>query len=297
MTEPRMTHEEALELAPLYVLGALSPDEEAAIRDHLGLCGRSHAEFAELGGVVPALIEAELADLELAEPPASLRDRIMAAAAADLAERTSAASAPVLAPPAPVAAPAAAAAPPPLAIPFPSAEERSRRAERRRTGALDWVLRIAAVIAIVASGAYGLSVKGQLDRAQAFDGAVAAVVQAGSQPNAKTVVLATQKDQHGAGIGAVTADGSVVLALRDLAATSGQQSYSAWVIVGSNAPVNVGDFAVDASGIRSFTTKATDTPAGAVIAVTLEPKAGNTAPAGPIVVAGQAAAPPAPANG
>src|SRR5262249_10107731 len=136
----------------------------------------------------------------------------------------------------------------------------------------------------------------QLDRARSYDQAVAAVVDAGSQPNAKTVVLATQKDQHGAGIGAVRADGSVVIALRDLTATSGRQSYTAWGIVGKHAPVNLGDFPVDASGIRAFTTKAADTPEGAIIAVTLEPNAGNPAPTGPIVVAGQAAAPP-PANG
>ncbi|HET7472193.1 MAG TPA: anti-sigma factor [Candidatus Limnocylindrales bacterium] len=279
MTEPRMSHEQALDLAPLYVLGGLERDEEAAVREHLATCPLSHAEFEELGGVVPALIEAELDGLELVEPSAGLRDQILAAAAADR--------------------PAATAAPMPQAsgpIAFPSAEERTARAERRRTSSFDWALRIAAVLAIVVSGAYALSVQGQLDRSKAFDQAVAAVVDAGSQPGAKTVVLATQKDQHGAGIGAVAADGSVVLALRDLPATSGQQSYTAWVIVGSAAPVNVGDFSVDASGVRAFTTKPADTPEGAIIAVTLEARAGNSAPAGPIVVAGQAAAPPA-ANG
>jgi anti-sigma-K factor RskA/putative zinc finger protein len=293
MTEPGMTHEQALELAPLYVLGALDRDEEAAVREHLGSCPRSHAEVDELGGVVPALIEAGLADPELVEPPADLRDRIMAAAADDLAvnPRAAQAATPRTAAPAPVLA-----VPSPQPVPFPSTAGRTARTERRRTSTFDWIVRIAAVIAIVASGAWTLNVQGQLDRARAFDQAVAAVVQAGSQPNAKTVVLATQKDQRGSGIGAVTADGSVVLALRDLRATSGQQSYTAWVIVGSAAPVNVGDFAVDASGIRSFTTKATDTPPGAIIAVTLEPNAGNPAPTGPIVVAGQAAAPP-PANG
>ena len=105
MTEPRMTHEEALELAPLYVLGALTSDEEADVREHLATCRLSHAEIDELGGVVPALIEAELAEIELVDPPASLRDRIMAAAAADLAERTrttpaSAGASPVATPPA-----------------------------------------------------------------------------------------------------------------------------------------------------------------------------------------------------
>ena len=277
MTEPRMTHEEALELAGLYVLDALEPAEEAAVREHLASCPLSHAEFEALGGVVPALVEAELARLELVEPSARLRDRIMAAAAADRAP--------------------AAAVEPPTPVAFPSAAERTARAERRRTSAFDWALRIAAVLAIVVSGAYALNVRGRLETARAFDQAVAAVVAAGSQPGAKTVVLAAQKDQHGAGIGAVGADGSVVLALRDLAATTGRQSYTAWVIVGKTAPLNVGDFLVDSSGVGSFTTKPADTPEGAVIAITLEPNPGNAAPGGPVVVAGQAAAPPPAANG
>lgn len=287
MSEPRMTHEAALDLAPLYVLGALEPAEEAAVREHLATCPLSHEAFDELGGVVGALIEHELAMTDPVEPAATLRDRVMAAAAADLAANPRGAEPAV----------AAAAVRPSVPTPFPSAAERAARAERRgRTPVFDWALRIAAVIAIVASGAFALNVQGQLDRARAYDDAVAAVVQAGSQPNAKTVVLATQANQQGVGLGAVKADGSVVLALRDLAATSGQQSYTAWVIVGSDAPINVGDFTVDASGIRSFTTNPANTPEGSIVAVTLEAKPGNTAPAGPIVVAGAAAAPP-PASG
>lgn len=283
MSEPRMTHDEALELAGLYVLHALEPEEEAAVRAHLVTCPLAHDEFEAVGGVVPALIEAGLDGLEPVEPAAALRDRILAAAAAD---RAAPDSLPSRSP----------SRPSPDPIPFPSAPRRTARAERGRTRPFDWALRIAAVIAIVAAGAYGLTVQGQLDTARQFDQAVAAVVQAGSQPSAKTVVLATQKDQRGTGIGAVRADGSVVLALRDLTATSGEQSYTAWVIVGNDAPVNVGDFAVGGSGVGSFTTRPAQTPPGATIAVTLEAKAGNAVPAGPIVVAGQAAAPP-PANG
>src|SRR5512144_1387216 len=80
-----MTCDRARDLAAGYVLGALQRSEEAAVRRHLATCDQPHPEFAALGGVVPAILEDELADLELVEPPASLRDRIMAAAAADLA--------------------------------------------------------------------------------------------------------------------------------------------------------------------------------------------------------------------
>jgi anti-sigma factor RsiW len=284
MTEPRMTHDEAVELAAAYVLGALEPAEEAAVRDHLATCAESHAEFEALGEVVPSLVE--LGELELVEPPASLGARIMAAAAADLAEHPRNAPAPVAAPP--VAAPPTS---------FPTATERAERTERRdraRTGRLDWVLRIAAVVAIVTAGAWGLNLQRQLDQSQRFDRAVAAVIQAGGQPDAKTVVLKPGDRATASGIAAVAADGSVVLAMRDLAATSGSQVYEAWVIVPAQAPVAVGGFTVDSAGTAAFTTRPATTPPGAVIAVTLEPNEGNTAPKGPIVAAGVATAPPAP---
>ena len=293
MTEPRMTHDEAIDLAAAYVLGALEPAEEAAVRDHLATCTESHAEFDALGEVVPSLVE--LGELELVEPPASLGARIMAAAAADLAEHPRNAAAPVAAPQ-PAAQPTQAVAQPTR---FPTASERAERVARRdrtRTGRLDWVLRIAAVVAIVAVGAWGLNLQRQLDQAQRFDRAVAAVIQAGSQPDAKTVVLKSGEGATASGIAAVAADGSVVLAMRDLAATSGSQVYEAWVIVGAQAPVAVGGFTVDSAGTAAFTTRPATTPPGAVIAVTLEPNEGNTAPKGPIVAAGVATAPPAPSS-
>jgi anti-sigma factor RsiW len=292
MTEPRMTHVEAVEVAAAYVLGALEPAEEAAVRDHLATCPESHDEFEALGEVVPSLVE--LGELELVEPPASLGARIMAAAAADLAAHPRTAAAPVAAPS--VAAPPQAAGPP---TSFPTATERAERTERRdraRTGRLDWVLRIAAVVAIVAAGAWGLNLQRQLDQSQRFDRAVAAVIQAGGQPDAKTVVLKSGEGATASGIAAVAADGSVVLAMRDLAATSGSQVYEAWVIVGAQAPVAVGGFTVDTAGTAAFTTRPATTPPGAVIAVTLEPNEGNTAPKGPIVAAGVATAPPAPSS-
>src|SRR5258705_276995 len=79
LPEPETTPPASLTLPDIW-------PEEAAVREHLATCTQPHTEFAELGGVVPYLIES--ADLELVEPPASLRDRIMAAAAADLEERT-----------------------------------------------------------------------------------------------------------------------------------------------------------------------------------------------------------------
>ncbi len=117
-----LTHEEVLELAGAFVLGALEPAEEAAVRAHLATCSRPHDEIAELGGVLPVLAES----VPIVEPPAGLRARIMAAAAEDLAARSAgapAAQAPQATPgdPAsepvattPAVAPAAATAPSPV---------------------------------------------------------------------------------------------------------------------------------------------------------------------------------------
>ncbi len=285
-----MTHAEALDLAPGYVLAALEPAEEAAVREHLATCALDHAEFEELGGVVPALLELEAS--ELVEPPAALGSRIMAAAAADLAERTRVAD-PATSSAAPAVGAAVAAPAEPVAAPiaFPTADERTTRAERTRTSRLDWVLRIAAVVAIVALGAWGLNLQRQLDAAKGFDAAVANVLQAASQPGAKVAVLAPVKDQQGSGIAAVQADGSIVMAMHDLPANAGTQVYTAWVIVG-DTPTSVGDFSVGSTGVQAFTTRPAPTPEGATIAVTREPNPGNTAPQGPAVMAGVAAAPP-----
>jgi Anti-sigma-K factor rskA/Putative zinc-finger len=280
-TEPLMTHEEAIDLAPAYVLQALEPSEEAAVRAHLSSCQLPHPEFDELGGVVPALLE--LDESELVEPPAALGDRIVAAAAADLEERT-------LAEQARTERTRAVAATP---IPFPSAEERTIRAERTqaRTSPLDWVFRIAAVIAIVALGAWGLNLQSQLNEARTFDAAVATVLQAANQPGAKVAVLAPAQNQQGSGLAAVQADGSVVLAMHDLPASSGSEVYTTWVILPDQAPTSVGDFAVGSSGVQQFTSRPAQTPAGATIAITREPNAGNTAPKGPVVSAGVATTP------
>ena len=272
MNERPMTHDEALELAGLFVLGALEPADEAAVREHLATCPLSHAEFEELGGVVPAL----LADVELVEPPAALRDRIMDAARADLAARGRA-----IAPPAPADP-----------TPFPSAIERETR-RRTRPSRFDWALRIAAVIAIVVAGAGGLLLQRQLDASQRFDRAVAAVLDAAAKPGARAVILAPTEGKQGRGLAAVAPDGTVTLAMRDLPATGGTQVYTAWVIVGST-PTSLADFTVDANGIASVITHPAPTQPGAIIALTLEPNAGNTAPTGAIISTGVTpAAPPA----
>ncbi len=291
MTERRvLTHDEATDLAAGYVLHVLEPADDAAVRDHLATCNLPHPEFEELGSVASALLE--LDESRLVEPPVGLRDRILAAAAAGsppalgVTAPVAAAAPAVAAPSAEAAAPAA----PPTA--FPTAAQREERTVRRtRASRLDWAIRIAAVIAIVALGAWGIGLQRQLSDAQAFDQAVASVVRAAGEPGAKTVVLTAAQGQQGSGIAAVQPDGSVVLAMHDLSATSGSDVYTAWVIVDSK-PTSLGDFEVGANGTSGFTSGPATTPAGATIAITREPNAGNQAPQGPVVSAGVATAPP-----
>lgn len=279
-----MSHEQALDLAPLYVVGALEEAEMAAVREHLATCPESHAVFEELGGVVPYLLDDP--SLELVEPPAALGDRIMAAATADLAERTAIAERTAPAPAAERTTP----------IPFPSAEERGERTRARRSP-LTWVAAIAAVLAIAVLGAWNVSLQGQVNdleqqvgAAQEYRDAVAAVLDVASAPGSQTAVLQPVSSGGPRGLAAVGSDGSIQFAMQDLAPTSGSQVYETWAIVGDNAPVPLGSFQVDASGIASFTSQRGPADPGIVVAVSREPAAGATSPT-EVVSAGQAAPP------
>jgi anti-sigma-K factor RskA len=279
MSDQRMTHELARDFAAAYVLGALEPAEEAAVREHLLSCPEPHDEFAELGGVVQYL--AEIPDLEMVEPPGGLRDRIMAAAAADLAARTGAAG--------------PADAPTPTSLPTVAERterlERTERGARRGTSRLAWAAQIAAVVAIVVLAGWNLLLQGELTNARAYDQAIAAVVDAAAKPGSQTVILAPAEKSRASGIAAVAPDGSVLMAMRDLPATAGTQVYEAWVIVGQAAPVPVGSFTVGPTGTAGLTTQPIPTPPGSTIALSLEPAPGSTAPLGPIVAAGVSTAP------
>jgi Anti-sigma-K factor rskA, C-terminal/Putative zinc-finger len=294
-TQQPLTHEQAVDLAPLYVLGALEEAEMGSVREHLATCPESHAEFEELGGVVPYLLDDP--SLELVEPPAALGDRIMAAAAADLAAR----SAPVAERTTPVAERTTPAAErtTPAAIPFPSADEREARAERTRarTSPLEWAVRIAAVVAIVALGAYGFRLQGQVNDLEAqvaaaenFRSAVAAVLDVAAQEGSQTAVLTPVESGGPRGLAAVASDGSIQFAMEDLAPTSGNQVYETWAIVGDAAPVPLGSFTVDTTGVASFTSKQGPTDPGIVVAVSREPAAGATTPT-EVVSAGAATTP------
>ena len=152
-------------------------------------------------------------------------------------------------------------------------------------------MRLAAVLAIVVLGGWSLVLQGRLDASERYAQAVAAVVAAAAQPGSQTAIMSGAAAGP-TGIAAVGADGSIVLAMRDLAPTAGAEVYEAWVIVGDGGPVPVGSFTVAADGTGTFTASGTAAAAGATLALTREPGPGATTPTLPIVSSGVAVAPP-----
>ena len=284
-----VTHDDVRDLAAGFVLGALTPEEEAAVRDHLANCAEPHPELAELGGVLPHLAES----VAPVEPPVALRARILAAAAAERPP----ASAPAPAP-APATEPAAAlpvAGPAAAPMPFPTADERSARAAARPSRLATWAMGIAAVLAIAVLGAGNLQLQGRLSdvegnlaAATAYQEGVARVLAVATQDDAQVAILTATPDAPtaAAGLAAAGPDGTVVISMHDLVPTTGTQVYEAWVIVGEAAPVPLGGFRVGAAGTGVFNGSTALAGPGALLALTLEPGPGATAPTAPVLTVG-----------
>jgi len=93
------------------------------------------------------------------------------------------------------------------------------------------------------------------------------------------------------GLAAVNRSGDVAIAMRDLAPTSGNAVYEAWVIGGDGVPVPLGGFTVDNSRTAFFESSGLPSAEGIVLALTLESGPGATTPTMPIISKGVAAAP------
>lgn len=262
---------ELSDLAPAFVLGALAPAEMATVRAHLAECPEAHAEFEELGSVLPAL----LASVDQVEPSEALLGRILDAARAD---RTRAAT-PASAPPRDVRS-------------ARSLQDRLGLGSSRSRPA--WAaVGIAAVLAVVVLGSLDLQLQASNQELEAYQRGVAAVIDAASRPGAQLAVLAASSpNSPAAGIAAVRLDGAVAIAMRGLAPTSGSQVYEAWLVAGNAAPVPVGGFQVGGSGSGTLLATNATPVAGEVVALTLEPGPGATSPTLPLIASGAAQARP-----
>ena len=266
---------DASDLAASFVLGALETAEADAVRAHLAGCPEAHAEFAELGSVVPALFET----VDVVQPPAALRDRILAAAVESATDTQLADAAPV--------------------VEAKRAIEMPRLADTQRSGWTPGVFRrpiwaavaIAAAIAVVALGAWNVQLRDQIDGLETYRNGVAAVLNQAAQPGAQLAVLANPGAPGPSGLAVVSSGGTgVSLVMRDLAPTTGAEVYEAWIIAGDSAPVPIGSFQVSAGGFATFSTSATapgDLPS-LTIALTREPGPGAKTPTLPIVALGSA---------
>jgi anti-sigma-K factor RskA/putative zinc finger protein len=298
-----MTCDAVRDLAPVFVVGALEPAEEKAVRDHLATCERPHPEFEAFGGVVQYFDET----VELIEPPATLKERVLAAVAAEPQPRGSAGSpadatvaslsASAATPGFPVARTMVARQPErrraepagPRALPLPGARDIEDRIERR-TGRGRW-FPIAAGVALAALAAWNLVLQMQLGTANPYARAVADVVDLAARQGSETAILSGDGGRGPRGIAAIGADGSIALAIRELDPTDGSQVYEAWLTApgGSSAPI--GSFQVGSNGTASLSARATPA-SGATIAVTREPARGATTPTLPILAKGVATARP-----
>jgi Anti-sigma-K factor rskA/Putative zinc-finger len=299
-----MTCDAVRDLAPVFVLGALEPAEEKAVRDHLATCDRPHPEFEAFGGVVQYLDET----VELIEPPASLKERVLAAVAAEPRARRSdrAATRPVPAVEVVAPRPERRAAErraaerraqerrrrDPMAMPIGIAAaaesgDLSAGDDRRRT----MLIRTAALVSIAALAGWNITLQAQAGSANPYARAVADVVDLAARPGSQTAILSADAGRAPRGIAAVGSDGSVALAIRELDPTVNSQVYQVWLIAPGGTTSPVGSFQVGSNGTGSLTARATAV-SGATIAITREPGRGATAPTLPILARGVAFAPP-----
>jgi anti-sigma-K factor RskA len=279
-----LTCDDVREMAGSFVLGALDPAEEAAVREHLATCTDAHAEIAEAGSVLPVLLES----VPVVEPSAAQKGRIMVAAAADLAARSVPPSA-ALATAAPEIAPTTAVQEP---IPFPTTKAATVSAATapRRTSPTSWILRVAAVVAIVALAGWNLFLQNQLNGAEQYQRDVAAVLQLAAKDGSMTAVLRPAPTSEAAGLAAMNPDGTLTLAVHDLDPTKGNEVYEAWLIGEDKVPVAIGGFQVGRDGTGYLATSGVHPAAGIQVVLTREPAPGATAPAGPVVSSGAASA-------
>lgn len=186
------------ELGAAYLLRAVDPEEERLVAEHLASCREPHPELRD--GVSGELLAMSL---EPVEPRPELRERLMASVARTPQDHR----------------PAVVAAPP------------SRR------GMFDWLsnglargLAAAAVVAVIALGAWNIGLQGELRDTQAVARAVA---------DAEAVHSLT--GEAGRGLLLDTGSGAAFVA-SDLAALPSDRVYEAWLIPAEGAPVAAGVF-------------------------------------------------------
>ena len=258
MNPQPMSHEESLEIAGLYVLDALTPEETAAVVAHLADCPEDHAEIDELGAVTPALAT-------LAEPvgaPASLKLRVL--------EAYEAAN--------PGARPAQ-----PLQIDVAKSVPVAA-ARRPVPNWMGWAAAGVALVLLAVLGVVGLNLRQQADRANQRAEQLSAAIAAMSEPGAQVAILHGSGPAAGiSGFVAIPAGGTGYMVMTDVPAAPPGMTYQAWYIAGGT-PTSAGTMSSSADG-KIVASGLQPVPGTSVVAVTVEPSGGSEQPtSAPIIV-------------
>src|SRR4051812_39229431 len=256
MRAATMSHDEALELAGLFALDVLTPEEKAEVDAHLASCALDHSEIAELGGVTPALGS-------LAEPlgaPASLKRRVMETYAAENPRNAT--------------------------FPTQQMSQPARAAlQRRRTpNWMGWTAAAVGLVLLAVLGAVGLNLKSQADLANQRAAEMTQAIAAMTAPGSHVAVLHGSGPATGInGFLAVPSGSSGYMVMTGVPAAPAGKTYQAWYIV-DGQPASAGTMSADtdgnvvASGLQPL-------PGTSVVAVTVEPAGGSPQPTSdPIIV-------------
>lgn len=285
-----ISHEEAMEMAGLYVLGALDTHESIAVRDHLQACHQAHGEFPALGSMAIALGTL----FEPMEPPLELKGRVMAAVAADVAAAQRAS-------PDVVTASQRTAAPSPPAPVMVTAARAGRR-PRSQWGIGTWAMASAAVLLIAALGAWNVTLQSraddtdrqltalqdrveQADRRQAL---IAQAISASADPDSAVAVLRGVGQQAGTGFAAFPRDGDGYIVLVDLPPAPPGRTWQAWSFADGEA-VSMGVMSIGEDGYAVLA-NVPFRPGTDLVALTIEEAGGAQQPSGEPVVSGQLSA-------
>jgi hypothetical protein len=272
MTESR--HNSYDELA-LHAMHALSREESAAVRLHLGECAACREQYAEIAGDL-ALVAMSVEQEEIPEGARQrFVDRITATPRSDAAE---APGQPARAPVIPIAR------------------------ERKTTRSLSWIpwAAVAALLILCANLFVRirtlddqLAVNEALMKASnAQNTRARSLFDALTAPSAQRVTLTTGKTPPAPSARAVylASRGALVLQASNMQPLAPNKTYELWVIPASGAPIPAGLFKPDAAGSGSVVLPSIPTGVQAkAFGITIENEGGASTPTMPIVLSGAAA--------
>ncbi len=270
-----MSCDVAADVAGLYVLDALAPDEHEQVRAHLAGCPQAHPEFAELGGVVPALSTL----VEPVDAPAALKARVMAAIAAEPQAPAARAVQPIFLP--------AVGRGPRKSATEPEALYGEPARQRWQSVSL-WGMAAAAVLVIAVLGAWSMVLQSRADRAEERVALIAQAIEASTDPGSEVAILRGTGEASGAsGFAAFPQDGPGYIVLVGLRPAPAGQTYQAWYMV-DGTPTSAGLMSVGEDGYAVLS-GVSALPGTDAVALTVETAGGAAAPSGDPVVAGELA--------